>query len=133
MAELGCSPWTRVSSGADVDGLPAPGIHATHVCARCDETGGYHITPVTIAMVACCLQVLPTNFEEVNYAVCRRDPEKGKGSKLSGVSLDAPLAVLAQQGQYFIKFILEVAAVHGAVGRALEPQRALPADSPVAE
>ena len=88
VAELGCSPWTRVSSGADVDGLPAPGIHATHVCARCDETGGCHITPVPIAMVAWCLQVLPTNFEEVNYAVCRRDPEKGKGSKLSGVSLD---------------------------------------------
>ena len=111
--ELGCSPWTRVPSGADVDRLRAPGVHATDVGARCDETGGCHKTPMPIVMVACRLQVLPANFEEVNYAVCRRDPEsaeKGKGSKLSGVSLDAPLAIIAQQGLFFIKFVLVVAA-----------------------
>ena len=110
VVELGCSPWTRVSSGADVDRLRAPGVHATDVGARCDETGGCHKTPMPIVMVACRLQVLPANFEEVNYAVCRRDPEKGKGSKLSGVSLDAPLAIIAQQGLFFIKFVLVVAA-----------------------
>jgi len=119
MAERGCSPRPSLQASADVDGLQALSLHATDVRARRYETGNApaampaHYT-LRRLVIARCLQVLPANIEEVSYAICHRNPEKGKGTNLVGVSLDAPLAVLAQQGQYFIKFILEVAAVHAA-------------------
>ena len=87
------------------------GILESHLQANAPAS--HHLDTETRELIFICVYVCPLlikNFEEVNYAVCRRDPEKGKGSKLSGVSLDAPLAVIAQQGLFFIKFVLVVAA-----------------------
>ena len=111
VVELGCSPWTRltrVSSGADVEGLRAPGVHATDVGARCDETGGCHKTPMPIVMVACRLQVRrychnatlsttddggssgPTNTSYYNKYK-KRARSRGRGKASTWLDLELPV------------------------------------------